>query len=526
MAIGRNAIANIAGRAWSAVMGFAFVPLYIRLLGLEAYGLIGFSVSLLAVFLFLDLGLSTAINRDLARLTSSAGFEPESRRLTRTLEVIYWPLGLVIGAVIIVAAPWIAVDWLNPGALGRDETITAVRLMGVVAFFRWPVPLYSGALMGLQRQPSLNAVLAGAATLQWGGAALVLWLIAPTIHMFFIWQAVSSALQIAALWILVWRALGREAARFDRDQLRNIARFSIGITSITALSVVLTQADKFLLSRLLPLDQFGLYSLAGAIAAIFTIVASAVYGAIFPAMSQLVARSDEAAVASLYHAGAQALTVLLFPAGWTIILFAEPLLLVFVGSDVNIRVASTVLQLLVFGNLLLGTMLLPLALQLANGWTRLSLVKNLVAVVIFVPAMWFMATRHGAIGAASIWVLLTAGYLAFEVPIMHRYLLPMEKWAWYGSDLIAPAGGALLAAGSVRLLVASQHSPVFEVISAGAAGSLALCAAIASSSRIRPLLISRVRLARTTRRRQTISTGKFPSQASPTLPLDRRQSDD
>ena len=38
----RNIIANFAGQGWAALMALAFVPLYIKFLGIEAYGLIGF----------------------------------------------------------------------------------------------------------------------------------------------------------------------------------------------------------------------------------------------------------------------------------------------------------------------------------------------------------------------------------------------------------------------------------------------------------------------------------------------------
>lgn len=37
----RNLIANYLGQGWTALMGLAFIPLYIRYLGIEAYGLIG-----------------------------------------------------------------------------------------------------------------------------------------------------------------------------------------------------------------------------------------------------------------------------------------------------------------------------------------------------------------------------------------------------------------------------------------------------------------------------------------------------
>src|ERR1019366_6555691 len=108
MSIRGNVVANLIGRLWSSLMNFAFVPFYIKFLGIEAYGLIGFFVSLLAVFFVLDMGLSTSINRELARLEGRQGGRLDARDLVRTLELIYWATGLGIGVMIVALAPWIA----------------------------------------------------------------------------------------------------------------------------------------------------------------------------------------------------------------------------------------------------------------------------------------------------------------------------------------------------------------------------------------------------------------------------------
>ena len=39
--LGSNILANLVGRGWSAVLGLAFVPIYIQFRGMEANGLIG-----------------------------------------------------------------------------------------------------------------------------------------------------------------------------------------------------------------------------------------------------------------------------------------------------------------------------------------------------------------------------------------------------------------------------------------------------------------------------------------------------
>src|SRR5438093_2393132 len=91
----RNIIANFAGQGWSALIGLAFVPLYIRLLGIEAYGLIGVYAMLLGAFQILDFGLSTTMNREMARYSALTEQKGEVRDLVITLESVFWAIGVV-----------------------------------------------------------------------------------------------------------------------------------------------------------------------------------------------------------------------------------------------------------------------------------------------------------------------------------------------------------------------------------------------------------------------------------------------
>jgi len=44
--IKKNIISNFAGTMWSAIMGLIFIPLYIKFMGLESWGIVGFFVCL------------------------------------------------------------------------------------------------------------------------------------------------------------------------------------------------------------------------------------------------------------------------------------------------------------------------------------------------------------------------------------------------------------------------------------------------------------------------------------------------
>ena len=114
----------------------------------------------MGLFMVLDMGLSTALNRELARLAGGAAKPQEARNVVRTLEAIYWLIGLVVGGAVVMLASVLARSWIQSRGLPESTVRYAVMLMGGLIALRWPVPLYLGGLMGLQRQVLLNVVTA------------------------------------------------------------------------------------------------------------------------------------------------------------------------------------------------------------------------------------------------------------------------------------------------------------------------------------------------------------------------------
>lgn len=115
------------GSGWAAFLSLAFVPLYIHFLGLESYGLIGFYVTLQVLFSVLDMGLTTTLSREMARLSAAGNAAAQDmRNVVRTLEVVYWVLAVFIITAVVLTADWIATSWLNSNRL--PPTFSALRL--------------------------------------------------------------------------------------------------------------------------------------------------------------------------------------------------------------------------------------------------------------------------------------------------------------------------------------------------------------------------------------------------------------
>src|SRR5512143_4063407 len=203
----RNIIANFAGQGWTALMALAFVPLYIKFLGIEAYGLIGFYAMLQAIFQVLDLGLSQTMNREMARYSVLPEKAGEARDFVRTLEIGYWATGILLGAIFFLGAPYISIHWFRNGDLPPGDIRSSVMFMGVLVALQRPLSLYQSGLMGLQRQVFLNGIMIATSTLASVGALLALWLVAPTIRVYFIWQIIVCLLQVILTTIALWNYL-------------------------------------------------------------------------------------------------------------------------------------------------------------------------------------------------------------------------------------------------------------------------------------------------------------------------------
>src|SRR5574340_1190325 len=87
-------LADATARIWSALLSFALVPIYLRFIVVEAYGLIGVFTSVQAILSLLDFGLGASLTRELARTSGPHGDWVRARNLTRTLELLYCGLAL------------------------------------------------------------------------------------------------------------------------------------------------------------------------------------------------------------------------------------------------------------------------------------------------------------------------------------------------------------------------------------------------------------------------------------------------
>ena len=458
-----NLAANFAGVGWSALVQILCVPLYLKFLGIEAFGLIGFYLMLQAILQVLDLGLSPTMNREMARYSVQPEKAAEARDLVRTLEVGYWLIGIAIGALVWAAAPVIVRDWIKAGSIPARDVQRTLMLMGVLAVFQWPASFYQGGLMGLGRQVLFNGLSIFFSTLSSAGSVLVLWLLSPTIQAFFLWLAAVSAAKALLLAAFLWKSLpaANRPPQFDFARVRSVARFAAGMSGITVCGLILTQSDKMIVSKLFSLKVFGYYSIATMFGTGLSMIVTSVFNTIFPRFSALAA-GNEAELKDFYYRCTQLMAVLILPLAVVLALFSTEILQLWTRNAEVARNAGPIAALLVIGSALNGLMNLPYALQLAYGWTSIGLRICIFLLVLSIPAVWLMAKYYGAVGAACVWPGLNGIYMLIGIPLTHRHLLKGGARRWWG-EVCLPLVPILLIVLIGKRLVADSMSPSVAV---------------------------------------------------------------
>jgi len=471
------------------------VPIYLRLLGAEAYGLVGIFTTLAVAATALDLGLSHTLNREMARMAADGDRDATLPDVAVTLQACCWALALVLGALVVAAADGIATRWVNVDRLTRDEVAVALLLMGLALPAVVARAFYLAGLNGLQRQPTVNGVQVAATIMRAGFTVVALHLIAPTVTVFFTVQAALLYAEAAALAAAMWAAVPAAArrGRVRPGVVRARIGFSAGVAVTMILGLVLTAIDQVVLSRILPLAEFGYYMVAvGAAGALGQIVLP-VTTAMYPRFSELVARSETAALSAEYHFSAQLVAVLVLPLGAVLAVFPAEVLALWTGNADVARHGAAVLALRVVGTMVNTMMHVPHVLQLAFGWSSLGAWANAIALLIVAPATMILSLRYGGAGAASVWIGLNVGSMVFAIRRMHQRVLAGELGEWYWA-LAAPALAVTTVALGSRAVMPNTLDGLRGMAWLALTWLAAAGAGVATASRVRRRLLDGLRV--------------------------------
>lgn len=486
MSLQSNILASFSSQIYVSLVGILMVPMYVRYMGAEAYGLVGFFAMLQAWFSLLDIGMTPTIARESARHRGGAADALSYRRLLRVLEVVFLMIALVGGAAMLAGSTYIARDWLQASVLPPEQVLTAVQLMAIIIAMRWMAGLYRGAISGSERLVWLAGFNVAVATLRFGGVLPLLMFVGTSPTLFFSYQLGVAVLELAVLLVYTYRLLPTiepgERPPWNWAPLRPLMRFSLTIAFTSSVWVVITQTDKLVLSRILPLAEYGHFTLAVLVASGVLILSGPIGSAIMPRLARLEAEGRHAQMIEVYRHATQLVVIVAGVASITVALSAEALLWAWTGDAELARKAAPILVLYAAGNGILAVAAFPYYLQFAKGDLRLHLVGNAVFVAVLLPLVVWATMAFGAVGAGFVWLGVNMLSFVAWLPLVHRKFEPGLNLRWYANDIAVIVAAISLTGYLAHRFVPPSGSRLDQFADIAFAGLAALLAAGVASS--------------------------------------------
>jgi O-antigen/teichoic acid export membrane protein len=266
-----------------------------------------------------------------------------------------------------------------------------------------------------------------------------------------IWQTAINFAATIALRIELKRQLpdSHEKPKFQTAVLQASARYATGVTGILVMLTVLSQMDKLLLARFVPLEVLGYYSLASTVALALTYFTGPVTAVLFPRMVKAYQSGETGELSRLYHTGCQLIALLVVPTGAVLALFSLEVL-GFWTRDANVALRTApLLSALAIAATLNMMVSLSYSMQAGAGWNRLVFYIHAISVIIMAICLPIIIPAWGPIGAAFCWVALYLAHLLVGPVLMHRRLLVGEWGRWSLQDVLLPmfSGISIIAIG-------------------------------------------------------------------------------
>lgn len=426
---------------WAVLMSLGFVPAYIKLLGIDLYGIIGIYAAVQAIFAILDIGITNSLTRELSRLLPCKSFL-RMRDTIRMNEVV----GLMI-FVFALLSTFLPFFQLAPrleasAGLSGQELWLVFFLCILLIGFRAFENIYRQALVGLQKIGIINIALAVTATIKGFGSFLVLKYLSATLPAYFVSQLIASLLTVCALGVILYKSLPLSASRRARPSLKiflETSAFSASITAVMALTTLLLQSDRLILPLKLSLEEFGYYSFAATLAAGIFYLTTPIATVTFPRFCALASSANRLKSIKLFSTVSQLVSVILSPIALVLCLQSFEILSAWTGSSLLAANAAPIFSLLLFANFLFSLGYIPSQLQFAYGLTTPWLCVLVIQCILYIPAIFVLAPYFFGVGVAALWLIVNSLVVVLAVPLTISRLRLVNTSLWITKDVLLPA---------------------------------------------------------------------------------------
>lgn len=401
--VARNTVLNFLGMATPILVALFSIPLLIKGLGTDRFGVLTLAWLVIGYFGLFDMGLGRALTKLIAERLGT-GDQALIPALFWTALILMFAMGLIGAAVVMSISPWLVQEVLKIPFELQTDTLHAFILLGISLPLITSTTGLWGVLEAYQRFGLTSAVRTFQGVVTYVGPLLVL-LFSKSL---FLIVAVLLAGRIIAwltyLMLCFYTAPAlRQRIALDKCEVWPLVTFGGWMTISNIISPIMIYSDRFMVGSLVSAAAVAYYVTPAEMVIKILVLPGAFVGVLFPAFAASYFADKERA-ALLFVRGIKYLFLILFPIILVAITLAHEALTFWLGSEFALN-STRVLQWLCVGIFVNSLAHFPSALLQGAGRPDISAKLHLLELPIYLAAVWWMTKTFGIEGTAVVWMV-------------------------------------------------------------------------------------------------------------------------
>lgn len=399
----KYAIINLLGQGLIVITGIFAIPILVKGLGTERFGILTLAWAVTGYFSIFDLGIGRAMTKIIS--------ERLGRGDLKDIPYVVWTgilFMLIVGMfgtlILYLFSPVLVGEILEVPVDLQGETVNAFFLLA----FSIPIVVTATSLRGIleayQRFDLMNFVRIPLGILTFVSPIIVLQFSKNIILI------VASLVLIRLIeWfvnlILCFNIISslRNKILVKIKFLKQLISFGGWITVSNIAGPLIAYMDRFLIGSLVSLTAVAYYTAPFELNSRLMIIPGAIVGVLFSAFSATY-ENDRVLSRKMFSSGLKYTYISLFPIVLLIVVFAHEGLELWLGKEFAIE-SSRVLQLLAFGSILNCLTYVPSALVQAAGRPDLTGKLHIIELPFYLLVLFLLVKSFGIEGAAYAYVL-------------------------------------------------------------------------------------------------------------------------
>lgn len=397
----RNTLYNFTGRVLPYFIAIISVPILIRGIGLERFGILTLVWAIIGYFGIFDLGVGRATTKFVSEYHALNKIEAIPPLVWSSLYMLFG-LGLIAGLIVYFSAPFLVERVLNISPHLQGEACRALKLLALSI----PLVLSSACAIGVleaqQRFGLINIIRVPASIANFLAPLLVL-LYSSNLYPVVASVVVTRLLGcLAFFYFCIYTFPGMNRPKMPHlKRVKELLSFGGWLTVSNIIGPFMAYMDRFLVGGLITMQAVAYYATSYDLITKLWIIPTSLTPVLFPVFSAYAANNCNE-LAALYRRAIRYTALALAPLIVCTIVLAHPLLNLWISPQFA-DASSAVLQILALGVLINSIAHVPYNVLQAMNRPDLTAKFHLLELPFYFGAILLLVRPLGIIGVALAW---------------------------------------------------------------------------------------------------------------------------